>query len=142
MLNGNLSNTAGITIAFRCEDCLIHYRESNFKDKVLNSILGKAKRAEVDPSVLKAMEYIYRQTEYTVDIVVENKNYSTELESILSDLPFNRVILIDKDVQVSHRLMTGDITYYVDTKESRRSLVNNKYALSLEELNQQIRRRQ
>lgn len=141
MKNGDLSNHAGFTIGFRCVDFLVKYKESTFTDKVLNAVLGKTKRAEIDESVRSFMEYLYRQTEYNVDLVIENKDYTEELKQLVDNLPFNRVVLIDKLSQVSTRLLTGDLSIYVDDDDYRRSLVNSQYAISFSQLNDYIKRR-
>ena len=141
MKNGDLSNQAGFTIGFRCVDFLVKYKESTFTDKVLNAVLGKTKRAEIDESVRSFMEYLYRQTEYNVDLVIENKDYTEELKQLVDNLPFNRVVLIDKLSQVSTRLLTGDLSIYVDDDDYRRSLVNSQYAISFSQLNDYIKRR-
>lgn len=141
MKNGDLSNQAGFTIGFRCVDFLIKYKDSTFTDKVLNAFLGKTKRAEVDESVRSFMEYLYRNTEYNVDLIIENKDYTDDLRRIVDNLPFNRVVLIDKLSQVSQRLLVGDLSLYVDDDDNRRSLVNSQYALSFSQLNNYIKRR-
>lgn len=141
MKNGDLSNQAGFTIGFRCIDFLVKYKESTFTDKVLNAILGKTKRAEIDESVRSFMEHLYRNTEYNVDLIIENKDYTEELKQLVDNLPFNRVVLIDKLSQVSQRLLVGDLTIYVDDDDYRRSLVNSQYAISFSQLNDYIKRR-
>ena len=141
MKKGDLSNQAGFTIGFRCVDFLVKYKESTFTDKVLNVILGKTKRAEIDESVRNFMEHLYRNTEYNVDLIIENKDYTEELKQLVDNLPFNRVVLIDKLSQVSTRLLTGDLSIYVDDDDYRRSLVNSQYAISFSQLNDYIRRR-
>ena len=141
MKHGDLSNQAGFTIGFRCVDFLVEYKESTFTDKVLNALLGKTKRAEVNESVRSYMEYLYRQTEYNVDLIIENKDYTEELKQLIDNMPFNRVVLIDKLSQVSTRLLTGDLSIYVDDDDYRRSLVNSQYAISFAQLNDYIKRR-
>ena len=141
MKHGDLSNTAGITIGFRCVDFLVKYKESTFTDKVLNAVLGKTKRAEIDESVRSFMEHLYRNTEYNVDLIIENKDYTEELKRLVDNLPFNRVVLIDKLSQVSQRLLIGDLSIYVDDDDYRRSLVNSQYAISFAQLNDYIKRR-
>lgn len=141
MKNGDLSNHVGFTIGFRCVDFLVKYKESTFTDKVLNAVLGKTKRAEINESVRSFMEYLYRQTEYNVDLVIESKDYTEELKQLVDNLPFNRVVLIDKLSQVSTRLLTGDLSIYVDDDDYRRSLVNSQYAISFSQLNDYIKRR-
>lgn len=141
MLHGDISNQVGVTIAFRCEDFLIKYKESSFSDKLLNKIVGKAKRAEVDEKVRSVMEHLYRNTEYTVDLVVESKNYTKDLKVIIDDLPFSRIVVVDKMTQIASRLTIGDITYYVDDDPYRRGLVNSRFAISLDDLENIIRKR-
>ena len=141
MKSGDLSNQAGFTIGFRCVDFLVKYKESTFTDKILNAVLGKTKRAEIDESVRSFMEYLYRNTEYNVDLIIENKEYTEELKQLVDNLPFNRVVLIDKLSQVSQRLLVGDLSIYVDDDDYRRSLVNSQYAISFSQLNDYIKRR-
>lgn len=141
MKSGDLSNQAGFTIGFRCVDFLVKYKESTFTDKILNAVLGKTKRAEIDETVRSYMEYLYRNTEYNVDLIIEKKDYTEELKRLVDDMPFNRVVLVDKMSQVSTRLFTGDLSIYVDDDDYRRSLVNSQYAISFSQLNDYIRRR-
>ena len=141
MRNGDLSNQSGFTIGFRCVDFLVKYKESTLTDKLMNAIVGKIKRAEIDESVRSFMEHLYRNTEYNVDLIIENKDYTEDLKRLVDNLPFNRVVLIDKLSQVSTRLLTGDLSIYVDDDDYRRSLVNSQYAISFSELNDYIKRR-
>lgn len=140
MKSGDLSNQAGFTIGFRCVDFLVKYKESTFTDKILNAVLGKAKRAEIDESVRSYMEYLYRNTDYNVDLIIEKKDYTEELKRLVDDMPFNRVVLVDKLSQISTRLLVGDLSLYVDDNDYRRSLVNSQYAISFSQLNDYIRR--
>lgn len=139
MKNGDLANCVSYTIGFRCVDFLVKYKTSTFGDKILNAVIGKVRRAEVDEKVRSVMEYFYRNTEYNVDLIVENKDYTADLKNLLDDLPFNRVVLIDKSTQITQRLLIGDLTFYVDDNDYRRSLVNSPYALSLDDLFKQIK---
>ena len=141
MKSGDLSNQAGFTIGFRCVDFLVKYKESTFTDKILNAVLGKTKRAEIDESVRSYMEYLYRNTDYNVDLIIEKKDYTEELKRLVDDMPFNRVVLVDKLSQSATRLLVGDLSLYVDDDDYRRSLVNSQYAISFSQLNDYIRRR-
>lgn len=141
MKGGDLSNQAGFTIGFRCVDFLVKYKESTFTDKVLNAFMGKIKRAEIDESVRSFMEHLYRNTEYNVDLIIEREDYTEELKRLVDDMPFNRVVLVDKLSQISTRLLVGDLTLYVDDDDYRRSLVNSQYAVSFAQLNDYIKRR-
>ena len=141
MKHGELSNTVGYSFGFRCEDFLIHFKETTLLDKAFNALFDKAKRAEVNEEVLSFMEYLYRNTEYTVDLVVDRENYTPELKKLLDDMPFNRVVLVDKPSQITTRLMIGDLTYYVDDSAERRSLVNSPHTRTLHELAREIKRK-
>lgn len=141
MKGGDLSNQAGFTIGFRCVDFLVKYRESTFPDKVLNAFLGKVNRAEIDESVRSFMEHLYRNTEYNVDLIIEREDYTKELKRLVDDMPFNRVVLVDKLSQISTRLLVGDLTLYVDDNDYRRSLVNSQYAVNFSQLQNYIKRR-
>ena len=140
MKHGDLANTAGYVIAFRCEDSLVKYKTEGVKNKILNALVGKVSRAEIDPTYKSAMEFLYRQTEYVVDLVVLRDNYTEEMKLLLEDLPFSRIVVVDKDSQISQRLLMGDITLYVDEDDYRRSLINSQYAIPLNKLNNYIRR--
>jgi hypothetical protein len=111
------------------------------KNTILNKVLGKARRAEIDGIVKNAMEFLYRNTEFVVDLVVHEDNYTGDLKQILDDLPFSRIVVIQKESQISQRLLIGDISFYVDDDDYRRSLINSKYAIKLSELHQYIKRR-
>lgn len=140
MLHGDLANTFGKVIAFRCEDSLVQYKTEGVANKILNALMGKVARAEINESYRSAMEHFYRQTEYSVDLVVLRDNYTEDMKRILDDIPFSRVVVIEKDSQISQRLLMGDITLYVDEDDYRRSLINSSYAIPLKDLNNFVRR--
>ena len=140
MKHGDLANTIGYTIAFRCEDSLIQFKTEGVKNKILNAIVGKVARAEINPTYRNAMEHFYRNTEYVVDLVVMKENYTEEMKHLIDELPFSRVVVIEKDTQISQRLLMGDVTLYVDEDDYRRSLINSPYALSIKDLNTFVKR--
>ena len=139
MKHGDISNSVRATFGFMCEDFVIKYRDNSMVDKVLNTLIGKTKRAEVNTLVTSQMEYLYRQTEYDVDLIIEEKNYTTDLKLLVDDLPFNRVVLYNKISQITSRLLTGDLSYVIDDNSYRRGLLNNRYAISLEEFSSILR---
>lgn len=139
MMHGDISNYVRASFGFMCENFLIEYKDNTVKDKILNLIIGKTKRAEVNHLVRNSMEYLYRQTEYNVDLLVSEDKYS-EFKPIIDNLPFNRVVLYNKLSQISSRLLTGDLTYVVDNDDYRRSLLNSHYAITLSDLNTLIKR--
>lgn len=134
MLHNDLSNMASFSIGFRCVDFLIKYKEYTLPDRVLNAIFSKEKRAKVNERIKSVMEYIYRNTEYTVDLIIESKDYTEELRELIDSFPFSRIVLIERESQIAQRLITGDLSYYVDDDDYRRSLVGNKNAITLDEL--------
>ena len=141
MLHGDISNQAGYTIAFRLEDSVAKIPEAGVKNKVLNFIMGKQHRIEINEKYRAVMERIYRHTEYCVDLVVEEKHYDADMkEYLMEHLPFNRVVLITKETSISQRLLTGDISIYVDEDDYRRSLINSEYAIPLKDLNDYVGR--
>lgn len=141
MKHGEIANTVGYSFGFRCEDFLIHYRDETLFDKAFNALFDRARRATVNEEVLSIMEYLYRNTEYTVDLVIDRSNYTPALKEILDELPFNRIVFVDKPSQITSRLLVGDLTYYVDDDTMRRSLVNSPHVRSLEELMRELKRK-
>lgn len=139
MLHGDISNKVRATFGFMCEDFVVKYKENTLKDKVLNTIFGKTKRAEIDSLVAHSMEYAYRQTEYTIDLIINENEYNQGLKSLIGDLPFCRIVLYNKYSQITSRLLTGDLTYVVDCVENRMGLLNNSHVITLSQFNQIIR---
>lgn len=140
MKHGDISNRVNISIGIMCLDTLVTYKDNTFTDRVLNKIMGKSKRAEVDETVRSTMEYIYRNTEYTVDLLIPEEEYNV-LKPLIADMPYNRVVLYSKISQISSRLITGDLSYVVDNNAERRGTINSIYAIPLSELSPMIKRR-
>ena len=139
MKHGDLSNHVKATFGFMCEEFVVEFKEDTFVDKVYNKLFGKLKRAEINELAVKAMEHIFRNTEYTVDLLILDKNYEG-LKPLISDLPFCRVVLYNKYSQIASRLLTGDLTYVVDSHKERMSLINNPHVIDLDTLSQMTRR--
>ena len=133
MLHGDLSNQAGVTIAFRCEDFLIEHKKSSIQS-IRKMLLGEFKYNKVNKEVFSIIEKLYRDTSYTVDLVVDEKLYP-KLKDIISDIPHSRTIKVSKPSQIAIKLITGDITYYVDDDDYRLSLINNRNAIKPDKLN-------
>lgn len=138
MLHNDISNVAGVVIAFRFEDTLAIPKKS-----VVNKIMSVfgADSFDIDSSVLHTMEYVYRDTPYTCDLVILEENYTEKTKKVLEDIPYSRVVIIQKDVQVTQRLKMGDLNLYVDNNEYRRSTINSEYAIPMRDLNSHITRR-
>lgn len=140
MRGNNISNRTAPTIAIKVEDFLLKFKEDTLKDKVCNKIWGKEIRAEFDSKVLKLVSFIFRHTDMTVDLIIDKSNArNMELIGRLDDLPFNRIIPIIKPVEIAILLNAGDLSYYVDDDENRRSNIGHKYCVNLSELNSFIR---
>lgn len=140
MLHGDLANSVKDTIAFRCDDFLVKYKDSGVANKLLNVLFGKSTRAFVNEEVLSVIENIYRKSECTVDLIIDSGKYDSGMKQILDNVPFGRIIEINSPAQITMRLNTGDITYYVDDNAPRRSLVNSKYAYSFDDFKRLIYR--
>ena len=142
MLHGDISNQRSFVIGFRCEDSLLRYKDDSLTDKLMNSIQGKTKRAEVDQKVYSLMNYLYWNTEYTVMLIIDEKNYTKEAQEYLADFPFNQVATVIKNVsEVTMMLNTGELTYFVTDDILDRNSVNSKYAVSVDEFNTILKRR-
>lgn len=142
MLHNDISNHRSYVIGFRCENSLLHYRDSTFLDMVKNALKGKTFRAEVDHEVLSLMNYVYWSTEYTVVLVIDEKNYTPEAKRYLEDFPFNQVVNVLKNVsEVTMMLNTGELTYYVSNDILDVHSVNSRYSMDSKEFNTILRRR-
>jgi hypothetical protein len=133
-MHGELSNQRSYNFAIRIEDFL-----TTRKLGLINRL--KRDTYELNQDVLSLMNYIYRHTEYTVELVVDESNYSKELKDLLyhDNLPFNSILVINKQVEITNQILRGDISYYVDSDPKRRSLTNSPHALTLSECNSLVR---
>ena len=142
MLHNDISNQRSFVIGFRCENSLLRYKDKSFIDIIANALKGKTARAEVNDKVLSAMKHVYWNTEYTVVLVIGEKNYTDEAKRYLDDFPFNSVVNVLKSVsEVTMMLNTGELTYYVSDDILDRQSVNSEYAVSVEQFNTLLRRR-
>ena len=139
MRHGDISNQRSFVIGFRCEGTLFNVREDKFTDKILNTVFGKLKHADVDEKVLSFMRHIYNNTEYTVSLVIDKNNYSKDLEDFLADFPCN-VICNCSVSQLTSMLMTGELSYLIDNDTMNRSQVNSRYCMSMEEFSVLLRK--
>lgn len=142
MLHNDISNQRSYVIGFRCESSLLKYKDKTFIDTIANAVKGKTARAEVNDKVLSAMKYVYWNTEYTVVLIIDDKNYTEEAKRYLADFPYNQVVNVLKSIsEVTMMLNTGELTYYVSDDILDRQSVNSQYAVSVEQFNQLLRRR-
>lgn len=142
MRHGDISNQRSFVIGVRCENNLLRYKDDSLGDKIANVFMGKTARAEVDQKVYSLMSYIYWNTEYTVVLIIDEKNYTDEAKKFLADFPFNQVGTVLKNIsEVTMMLNTGQLTYYVSDDILDRSSVNSRYAVSVDEFNTILKRR-
>ncbi len=142
MLHGDISNQRSFVIGIRCENNLLHYKDDSIGDKIANAFVGRTARAEIDPKVKSLMSYIYWNTEYTVVLIIDDKNYTEEAKRYLADFPFNQVGVVLKNIsEVTMMLNTGELTYYVSDDILDRQSVNSRFAVSVDEFNTVLKRR-
>ena len=142
MLHGDISNQRDFVIGFRCENSLLKYKDETLKDKAMNMMVGKTKRAEVDQKVYSLMNYIYWNTPYTVMLVIDEENYTKEAQDFLADFPFNQVATVLKNIsEVTMMLNTGELTYFVSEDILDRKSVNSRYAVDVDTFNTILKRR-
>lgn len=142
MLHGDISNQRSFVIGFRCENSLLHYKEGSLLDTLANLLKGKSKRAIVNEKVYSLMNYIYWNTEYTVVLIIDEKNYTQEAQDYLADFPFNQVGKVLKSIsEVTMMLNTGELTYYVTEDILDKQRVNSKFAMDVDTFNTLLKRR-
>lgn len=144
MLHGDISNQRDYIIGIRVEDCLLKFKEKGIKNKFLNFINGRVYNADINKEVLSLMRYIYEQTSYTISLVIDEENLKGDFEYCLEkmNVPYNQIGNVSKGVSsITRMLMTGELTYYIDTDNKRIQEVNSDYALTPEKFNMFLRRR-
>ena len=138
MKHGDISNQQNFIVAVRLEDTLLKKRGNKITG-IVDMLFHTDLSYSIDDDVLSLVQYIYRRTDYTVLLVVD-KNAHISTSDFMELFPF-AILAIDNESEISMKLLTGDITYYIDDDDYRRSLVNNKYAVSYEEFNTILRRK-
>lgn len=142
VFRGDISNKRSYAFGFRCENSLLKYKDIHITDKFFNLFSGKTHRAEVNKDVYSLMEFIYWNTEYTVMLVIDERNYTEEAKNFLSNFPFNQVVNVLKSPsEITMKLNTGEMSYYIDDCESSRYKVQSKYAITSKDLNTILKRK-
>lgn len=139
MKHGDISNERSFIIGFRCENTLLLPK----KNAVSNLVRGKWLNADVNEEVLKTMNDIYWNTEYTVALIVNSQTLRDKrFARYLEDFPFNAVEnVIDSVNEVTMWLNTGQLTFYVTNDIIEKSQVNHRYVFTLEDFLKEYRRR-
>ena len=138
MKHGDISNQKNFIVAVRLEDTLLKKRGNKITG-IVDMLFHTDLSYSIDDDVLSLVQYIYRRTDYTVLLVVDKKAHISTSD-FMELFPF-AILAIDNESEISMKLLTGDITYYIDDDDYRRSLVNNKYAVSYEEFNTILKRK-
>ena len=126
MLYNDLSNRGAETIAFRVENCLLHYKEEGLRNKTLNILKGRNERAEIDEEMLRRLIYVYKKTDYNIALVVAEEYYRGLEEFLIKHgVPFSELIVTRKPVDIAIRLNVRDILYYVDNDVKRMYAIGN-----------------
>lgn len=142
VFRGDISNKRSYAFGFRCENSLLKYKDIHITDKFFNLFSGKTHRAEVNKDVYSLMEFIYWNTEYTIMLVIDERNYTEEAKNFLSNFPFNQVVNVLKSPsEITMKLNTGELSYYIDDCESSRYKVQSKYAITSKDLNIILKRK-
>lgn len=135
MLRGDISNQRSFTFGFRVESSLLQFRDNGLVDKALNFFQGRYNRADLNEDILAIMRYLYWNTEYTVMLVIDDRNYTDEAKEFISDLPFNQVVNVHSPSELTMMLNTGELSYLVDDCDESRYKVHSSYAMTSQELN-------
>lgn len=139
MIHGNISNRKAPSMLFRVENFLVKYRETTTIDKVLNKIIGKERRAELNEEVCNALYMIFRATDFTVGIVCMQETWvklPKELRDVLLvGLPIADIHLIDNVYDIRLLLNSGQYSYYVDDNLDDHKIVGENKCLALADLN-------
>lgn len=143
MMHGDISNQRSFVIGFRCEGTLFQIKNDNFFDKVRNTIKGGViKGADVNEEVLSLMNYLYYNTEMTTVLIVDEENYKSGVEEFLLDYPASQHKVILRSIsEITMMLNTGELTYFVTNDLEEKSRINSKYAVTIDEMNNLIKRR-
>lgn len=140
MKHGDISNRQAPIIAFRVEDFLLKKKDTNLIEKVRNVIQGNYSMNELNLAVVSAINFIFRGTDMSAYLVVDEDTKFNEYEKeLLDQVNYSSMISVAKPVEITVHLMIGEFTYYVDSDLSRMSKVNHKKCITLSDLNQLIR---
>lgn len=87
------------------------------------------------------MNYLYRKTEITLDLIIFRDEKTDELMKFLEDsaVPYSRIVVVDRPVHITTRLMIRDLTYVLCQDAELLSLINHKWAMTLENLSDILR---
>ena len=138
MIHGDISNRKAPSMLFRVEDFLVKYRETTTLDKVLNKLIGKHKRAELNEDVCYAIDSIFRTTDFTVGVACIQSDW-TKLPKDLRDiiligLPIADVHLVNDVNDIRILMNSGQYAFYVDDNSENHALVGHNRCVTLNQI--------
>ena len=134
MLHGDISNYADGNIVFRVDNFLFRRQpDGTYK---------------FDVKVQKAMQDVFMNSTYTVDVVCmlmsdNAEKFGEELKELLIDydVPFGRVFIIKHDEEIRFHLIRGAFLYYVDDVEERLMRISDERAIMIPNVYKMLVRR-
>lgn len=139
MINGDISNRKAPSMLYRVEDFLVKYRETTTIDKVLNKLIGKHKRAELNEDVVFSIETVFRLTDFTVGLVCMQEDWvklpKDLRDIIIMGMPIADLHLVSDYWDISNLLNSGQYAFYVDDNLENHSLVGHNRCITLKQLN-------
>ena len=139
MLGNDISNRKAPSMLFRVEDFLVEYRETTTIDKVMNKIIGKHKRAELNEEVCDTIDLIFRQTDFSVGLVCMKQDWGKfpkdMRDIIIQGLPVSDIHLVQDALDIDRLLNTGEYAFYVDDNLENHSLVGHNRCVTLKQIN-------
>lgn len=117
MKNNDLSNRGTPVIAIRIEDNVIT-RDDNTGIKMIDDFMHRISpflNCKVDSKYAKVLNYICRNTSYTVDLIVDKKYVNDKhLLNILEHLPYNNLIGVSSNNELFSKVMNDEYLYIID----------------------------
>lgn len=142
MLYNDISNKGAKALAFRIEDFLVEFNKKDLVNKLLSplGVINPYRKARLNPGVVSALEFIYKKTDMTVDLIVDEKFfYNDDLNNLLEGLPFSEIVVIVKPVNIAVGLNTKRWEYYIDNDIERMNIIGTNKCLTLKQFNYLVR---
>lgn len=136
MLNNDISNRKAPSILVRVDNFLVVPVEDTLKDRLLNKIIGKEKRADLDEDVTRTILRAFTHTDYYVGVVClksEWNKYAKHMKRTIEHyLPVGNVHLVDSPLDIAKMLQREEYMYYVDNNEDQLVQVGHNNCINLE----------
>lgn len=141
MKYNDLSNRGCPVIALRVEDTLIDIKKSS---NILESFMNRLSpflNATVNKSAYKTIMHLFRNTDYTVDLIVDKKYLKDRhLLNIINNMPYNNLVGIKNNTEIEGKILNEEYLYYVDNNYTSTNLpiYKTKGVVSLNSLNNML----